>query len=63
MFVYKHTETIEYVKKQPTFLENYKLYGWITPEFVGLRMPNFQDIIFTWLQTYGEILKSTLVYL
>ena len=26
-FVYKHTETIEYVKKQPTFSEKYKLHG------------------------------------
>ena len=26
MFVYKRTETTEYVKKQPTFQEKYKLY-------------------------------------
>ena len=34
MFVYKHAETIEYVKNEPTFYENYKLYGWITKEFL-----------------------------
>ena len=26
-FVYKHTETIQYAKKQATFKEKYKLYG------------------------------------
>ena len=26
MFAYKHTETIEYVKNQPTFLKKYKHY-------------------------------------
>ena len=46
MFVYKHTETIEYVKKQPTFYKKYKLYGRITQEFLGLRMRHFQGIIF-----------------
>ena len=34
-FVYKHIETIEYV-----------LYGQITREFLGLRMRNFQGIVF-----------------
>ena len=47
MFVYKHTETIEYVKKQPTFYKKYKLYRKITQEFLGLRIQNFQGIIFT----------------
>ena len=47
MFVYKHTETIEYVKNYPTFQEKYKLYGKITREFLRLRMRNFQDIFFT----------------
>ena len=46
MLVYKHTGTKEYVKKQPTFQEKYKLYGRITPEFLGLRMSNFQGIAF-----------------
>ena len=27
MFVYKHTETIGYVKKEPTFFEKDKLRG------------------------------------
>ena len=27
MFVYKYTETIEYIKNEPTFEEKYKLYG------------------------------------
>ena len=47
MFVYKRTETIEYVKKQPTFYKKYKLYRKITQEFLGLRIQNFQGIIFT----------------
>ena len=62
-FVYKHTETIEYVKKWANFYEKYKMYGWITREFLGLRMQNFQGIIFIWIRTYMEILKSALVYL
>ena len=45
-FVFKHTETIEHVKKYPTFYEKNKLYGRITREFLGFRMRNFQDIIF-----------------
>ena len=36
MFVYKHQKTIEYVKKQPIFKENYKLCGWITRKFIQL---------------------------
>ena len=47
MFVYKHTETIEYVKKLSTFYEKHELYGWITWEMLRLRMRNFQGIIFT----------------
>ena len=38
MFVYKHTETIECVKKLANFKEKYKIYGWITQEFLGLRI-------------------------
>ena len=45
MFVYKHTETIEYVIKNPTFEEKYKPCGRITREFLGLRMRNFEGII------------------
>ena len=42
-----------------------KLYGYITREFLGLRMRNFQGmgIIFIRTQTYSEIFKSALVYL
>ena len=38
MFVYKHTETIECVKNEPTLHKKYKVYGRITPEFSELRM-------------------------
>ena len=57
MFVYKHTETIEYVKSSLLF------YGRITREFLGLRIWNFQGIILIWLRTNVEIFKSALVYL
>ena len=40
-----------------------KLYGFITWEFLELRMRNFPGIIFIWKQTYREIFKSALVYL
>ena len=60
-FVYKHTETIEYVQKEPSFYEKYKDYGWITRKFLELRMKNFHDIIFIWIRTYREIFKSSLV--
>ena len=63
MFVYKNTETIEYVKKQPTFQEKNDLYGGITPEFLGLTMRNFQGIIFIRIRTYREIFNSALAYL
>ena len=63
MFVYKHTETIEYVKNWPTFQEKYRLYGWITWEFLRLRMRNFPGITFIWIWIYGQIFKSALVYL
>ena len=39
------------------------LCGWITQEFLGLRMRNFQDITLIAITIYGEIFKSTLVYL
>ena len=60
MFFYTHTET-EYVKKKANFWE--KFYGWITGEFLRLRIENFQDIIFIWIGAYREIFKSVLVYL
>ena len=57
-FVWNHSETMEYVKNQPTFEEIHKLYGQITREFLRLRMRNFQGIAFIWTQTYWEIFKS-----
>ena len=45
-FVYKHSQTIEYVKNYPTFEEIYKLHGQITRESLGLRMRNFHSIVF-----------------
>ena len=62
-FVYKHSETIEHVKNLPTFQEIYKLHGQITRESLGLRMRNFQIIVFTLTQTYREIFKSAVVHL
>ena len=35
----------------------------LTGEFLGFRIQNFQDIIFIWTQTYGELFKAALVYL
>ena len=40
-----------------------KLHGQISREFLGLRIQNFQGIVFTQTETYGEIFKSALVYL
>ena len=58
-FVYKNSETIEYVKNLPTFfLDIYKLHGQITPEFLRLIMRNFQGLVFVWTQTNREIFKS-----
>ena len=44
--LFTNTATIEYIKKQPTLSEKYKLHGLITREFLGLGMQNFQDIVF-----------------
>ena len=44
-FVYKHSQAIENVKKQPTFSEICKLHGQITREFLGLRIRHFQGIV------------------
>ena len=42
--------------------EKYKLYAWITTrEFLGLRMRNFQCIIFIWIKTYREIVKAVCI--
>ena len=43
--------------------EKYKLYGKITRELLGLRVRNFQCVIFIWIRTNREIFKSALVYL
>ena len=45
------------------FKEIYKLHGEMTQEFLGLRMRNFQGIVFTRVRTYIEIFKSALGYL
>ena len=46
MFVYKHTETIKYVEKLVFFLrKKNKIYGWITREFLQLKMRHFQICI------------------
>ena len=42
-FVYKHSEIIDYLKKQPTFSDIFKLHVQITREFLGLGMRNFQS--------------------
>ena len=45
------------------FKEIYKIPGEMTQEFLGLRMRNFQGIVFTRARRYTEISKSALVYL
>ena len=35
----------------------------MTRDLLGLRMRNFQGMIFKWIRTYREIFKSALVYL
>ena len=46
MSVYKHSEVKEYVKKKVFFKEKYKLHGYITREFLGLKLNNFQGFVF-----------------
>ena len=41
----------------------YKFHGQITQEFLGVRMGNFQGIVFIWTRTYKKISNSALVYL
>ena len=62
-FVYKHLEITEYIENYPTFSEMYNLHGEIFREFLGLRMQNFQGIVFIRTQIYREIFKFSLVYL
>ena len=59
MFVYKHTETKEYIKKQLSFLKKYILHRKRIREFLGLRIRNFHGIIS--IPTYKEIFNSPLV--
>ena len=33
-------------------------FGWITPDFLRLKMRYFQGIIFRWINAYKEIFKS-----
>ena len=42
MFVYKHTETIEYVKNLPIFFKKLKLYEWLTRQFLYLECEIFK---------------------
>ena len=35
----------------------------LTQEFLGLKMKNFQGIVFNWTATYTGIFESALVYL
>ena len=46
-FIYKHLETIEYLKKLAYFLRNLRTSRAVTREFLGLRVPTFQGIAFT----------------
>ena len=62
-FVYKHLETIKYIKIWPIVSDLYKPHGQITREFLGLKTRNFRGIAFIWTQTNKEIFKSALVYL
>ena len=59
--VYKHSDTMKYIKNWPTFWETFRLYGEITREFLELRMWNFQGIVFIWTQRCREIFKSAFV--
>ena len=62
MFVYKHIETAEYLKKYATFL-CYFFRGKVIRELLGLRMRNSQSIASLRSRSYTEIFKSALVYL
>ena len=59
--VYKYSETIE--KNSLLFKKVYNFHGQIIWEFLGLRMGNFQGVVFIWTQTYMAIFKSALVHL
>ena len=50
MFLYVYEQTFR------------KLYGRMTQKLLGLRMENFQQIVFIWIRKYRKIFKSALVY-
>ena len=58
MFVYKHIETVEHLKKYATFSR-----GKVIRELLGLKMQNSQSIASLRSRSYTEIFKSALVYL
>ena len=51
MFVYRHLETKEYVKIVASFLRKIPTLRGNSWEFLGLKMWNFQGIIFIWIKT------------
>ena len=59
--VKKKTDKLKYNTKHLTVSWNSKFYISIqqrVQEFFGLRMRNFQGIVFMWTQIYREIFKS-----
>ena len=60
---YKHTETIEYVKKEPTFYEKYKDTRLNNYRILRTKKVTFSGYYFYLNTTYGETFKSALVYL
>ena len=64
MFVYKHMETVEYVKNKPNSKKKKKtckIRGYISQDWLGLRTWHFQGMISKWIWTYRETFKSALV--
>ena len=57
MFVYKHTETVEYIKKSSLLFKTLrsKLYGCITREFLGLRSRKFKVLFLYELEHIGRL--------
>ena len=60
MFVYKHRETIEYVKKLPTFFKKRQTSRVNNTRILMIENPK---CCFIETRTYNEGLKSALVYL
>ena len=54
MFFYKHTETIECVKKVAYFWRKIQTLGVNNSRITWLKMRNFQGIIFAWIETQGD---------